>query len=139
MAERVAERWAGDAGLDVSLASAGVSDEERGHPMDLRARLVLDAHGYRSGGHRARRITRSEIESADLVIAAEPFHVDRMRRAAPSVDTLALLSDFDPDADPGSGVPDPWYGGPEGFEDTLDAIESAMPGVLSRIRELQEK
>jgi len=37
----------------------------------------------------------------------------------------------------GSGLPDPWYGGPEGFEDTLAAVEAAMPGVLDEVRRLQ--
>lgn len=139
MAARVCERWVADEGLDgVEITSAGVSDEEVGNPMDRRARAVLDAHGYRSAGHRAHRITRAEIEDADLVIAAEPLHAEMMRRVTPAAG-IGLLTDFDPGAEPGSGVPDPWYGTPEGFEGTLHAIESAMPGVISRIRELRGK
>ena len=50
---------------------------------------------------------------------------------------LALVTDFDPDAAPGSGIDDPWYGGKEGFYDTLASVEAAMPGLMDRIRELQ--
>ncbi len=138
MAERVAERAAADAGLgDVEFASAATSREELGAPIDPRARRVLSAHGYRAGGHSAHQITPDEIAEADLVIAAEPIHVDKMLRMAPDADNLSLLSDYDPDAPEGSGLPDPWYGGPEGFEDTLAAVEAAMPGVLDKVTELQ--
>jgi protein-tyrosine phosphatase len=50
---------------------------------------------------------------------------------------VSLLTDFDPAAERGSGVPDPWFGSSSGFYDTLTAIESAMPGLLDRVRELQ--
>ncbi|MBO0812974.1 MAG: low molecular weight phosphotyrosine protein phosphatase [Microlunatus sp.] len=144
IAERLAERQAADAGLEgVRFSSAATSTEELGRPMDPRAADVLRRHGYRDGDHAAHRIDDDEIAAADLVIAMEPLHIDRMRRlgdvdAALHEGRMALLTDFDPDAEPGSGVPDPWYGGPEGFEDTLAAVEAAIPGVLDRVRELQQ-
>ena len=137
MAERVAERVAADAGLeDVAFSSAGTSREELGAPIDPRARRVLAEHGYRSGNHAAHQITPDEIADADLVVAAEPIHVERMLRMAPDADNLSLLSDYDPDVPEGSGLPDPWYGGPEGFEDTLAAVEAAVPGLLDEVRRL---
>ena len=140
MAERVAQRWADREGLEgVVFTSAGVSAEEHGNPIDPRARRVLAAHGYAAEGHRAHRITAAEIADADLVVALEPLHLDRMRRLVPDADHLVLLTDFDPDAEPGSGVPDPWYGDAAGFEDTLAAVEAAMPGVLARLRELRRR
>jgi protein-tyrosine phosphatase len=51
---------------------------------------------------------------------------------------VCLLTEFDPAAVPGSGVPDPWFGSDAGFYDTLTAIEAAMPGLLDRIRQLQK-
>jgi protein-tyrosine phosphatase len=138
MAERVAERQAADAGLTgVVFSSAGTSAEEWDEPIDPRARSVLNAHGYRSGEHRAHRIDKKEIEGADLVIAMEDIHLRQMTALAPGALNLSLLTDFDPDAVPGSGVTDPWYGTAAGFEDTLETIEAAMPGVLEKVRELQ--
>ena len=138
MAERVARGWAEREGLDgVRFTSAGVSSEETGNPIDPRARAVLTAHGYDAGGHRAHRITADDIAGADLVIGLEQLHVDRMRRLAPTAPHLSLLTDFDPDAEPGSGIDDPWYGDAEGFNDTLSAVEAAMPGVLAKVAELQ--
>jgi protein-tyrosine phosphatase len=138
MAERVAEREATDAGLTgVTFRSAGTSAEERDEPMDRRARAVLTEHGYRSDEHRAHRITRAEIEDADLVIAMEDIHLRKMTALSPGALNLSLLTDFDQAAAPGSGVPDPWYGTAAGFEDTLATIQAAIPGVLDRVRELQ--
>nr|WP_328823721.1 low molecular weight protein-tyrosine-phosphatase [Microlunatus kandeliicorticis] len=137
MAERVAERMAADEGLqDVVFTSAGTSSEELGEPIDPRARRTLAEHGYRTEGHRAHQMDADELAGADLVVAMEQLHVDRLARLGRGRE-VRLLSDFDPDAGPGSGVPDPWYGGQDGFVDTLSMIESAMPGVLERVRELQ--
>lgn len=67
----------------------------------------------------------------------EDLHLSRLRRLAPDAANLSLLTDFDPDAAPGSGVPDPWYGSAAGFDQTLAAVEAAMPGVLERVRTLR--
>jgi protein-tyrosine phosphatase len=138
MAMFVAERWAEEAGVSARFTSAGVSSEEHGNPVYPPAQRVLAAHGYRSAGHRAHRITRSEIEAADLVIGMEQIHLNRMRQIAPDADNLHLLSEYDPDAFPGQGVPDPWGGPISEFEDTLAAIEAAMPAILAEVRELSQ-
>ena len=140
MAERVAERMAADQGLTgVEFTSAATSREELGAPIDERAETVLREHGYRVDGHKAHQITRQEIDNADLVIAMEDIHVTRMMGLAREARNVSLLTDYDPGAEPGSGVPDPWFGTADGFYDTLTAVEAAMPGVLDRVRELQEK
>jgi protein-tyrosine phosphatase len=101
--------------------------------MDRRAAAVLKEHGYRYADHRARRITEAQIESADLVVAMENVHLERVLELAPDPSRVRLLTDFDPAAVPGSGVPDPWFGSDAGFYDTLTAIEAAMPGLLEHI------
>lgn len=138
MAERVAQGWAEREHVSgVTFTSAGVSAEEHGNPIDPRAQRVLAAAGYTTGGHRARRITASEIADADLVVGLEAFHLDRLRRLVPDAANLALFTDFDPAAASGSGIDDPWYGGPEGFDDTLAAVEAGMPGLFDWIRTRQ--
>ena len=61
-------------------------------------------------------------------------HLERMLggRAAPK---LALLRSFDPTAEPGAEVPDPWGGGAKGFEEVLDQCERACQGLIAHIRE----
>lgn len=136
MAEVVARQWFADADIAAVVSSAGVSDEEHHNPIDRRAKRTLEDAGYEVGGHRAREITASEIRDADLVIAAEPSHVRRMQRVAPDATNLHLISEYDPTAAPGASLPDPWCGGPGDFLDTLDAIERAMPGIVTAVRDL---
>jgi protein-tyrosine phosphatase len=134
IAERVAERAAADAGITgVEFSSAGTISEKYDDPMDRRAAAVLKEHGYRYADHRARRITEVQIESADLVVAMENVHMQRVLALAPDPSKVRLLTDFDPAAAPGSGVPDPWFGSDAGFYDTLTAIEAAMPGLIEHI------
>ncbi len=138
IAERVAERVAADTGIEgIEFTSAATSTEELTNPMDRRAAAVLREHGYRHDHHRAHQITRSEIEGADLVIAMEDIHVNKMLAIAPGATNISLLTDYDPEAEPGSGVPDPWYGSEAGFCDTLSAVEAAIPGVLERASALR--
>lgn len=138
MAERVAEKMAADQGLTgVEFTSAATSTEELGAPMDRRAAAVLRERGYRSSGHVAHQIDAAEIEAADLVVAMEDIHVRKMLGMDPGATNLSLLTDHDPAATPGSGVPDPWYGTQAGFYDTLAAVEAAVPGVLDEVRRIQ--
>jgi protein-tyrosine phosphatase len=137
IAERVAERAAADEGITgVTFTSAGTSAEELGNPMDDRAARVLNRAGYRTANHAAHQIDPEELATADLVVAMEDIHVDRLRRLDPDTSHVFLLSDFDPEAEPGSGLPDPWYGPDSAFDGTLAAVERAMPAVLERVREL---
>ncbi len=101
--------------------------------MDDRAATVLQRHGYRSAGHTAHQVTRAEIRDATLVLAMENIHLTKMRVIAPGADNLRLLTEFDPDAEPGEGIPDPWYGPASGFERTLGSVEAAVPGLLDHL------
>jgi protein-tyrosine phosphatase len=66
----------------------------------------------------------------------EDIHLRKMLAIDPGAQNLRLLTDFDPDAAPGSGIDDPWYGSADGFERTLASIEAAIPGLLDTIGEL---
>ena len=140
MAERVARQQAEQQGLTgVEFTSAATSDEELGAPMDRRAAAVLRDRGYQAEGHVAHQIDAAEIASADLVVAMEDIHVRKMLALAPGADHLRLLTDFDPAASPGAGVPDPWYGTQAGFYDTLATVEAAMPGLLDHVWTLRPR
>jgi protein-tyrosine phosphatase len=139
MAERVAERAAADAGITgVEFSSAGTISKQYDDAMDRRAAAVLERHGYRHADHRARRVAEAQLGSADLVVAMEDRHVSSVLELATDPSKVTLLTDFDPAAEPGSGVPDPFFGSDAGFSETLTAIEAAMPGLLERVREIQD-
>ena len=67
------------------------------------------------------------------MLAMEDIHLHKMRAIAPGADNLRLLTDFDPDAAPGTGIDDPWYGPGSGFERTLASVEAAIPGLLDHL------
>lgn len=138
MAERVAKFQAAKAGISAEFTSAATSTEEIGSAMDRRAADKLRAAGYDPTGHEAHQVTAEEIATSDLVIAMEDLHLRKMQGIAGGElgEHVRLLTDFDPDAEPGSGVPDPWYGDADGFADTLATIEAAMPGILDEVRKL---
>mgnify|MGYP001772520941 CR=1 FL=1 len=55
---------------------------------------------------------------------------------APDADTPRPIRAYAPTCPPGPSLPDPWYGPADGFEDPLDAIEAAMPGIVDEVRSL---
>lgn len=129
-------------GDTVVVDSTGVSDEEHGNPVDRRARAVLAEHGYATGdGHRARQVTRDDVGSRDLVLAMTARHAQSLRNLAGRAQAdpdIRMYRSFDPAAD---GLPeqrldiaDPWYGGPEDFEECLAEIEAAADGVVEFVR-----
>ena len=134
MAERVARKTADDQGLTVDVESFGISSEESGNPIDGRARRVLAEAGYDTEHHKARQIGADDVAAADLVVAVEPSHVERLLRLAPGAN-VALLNDFNPAKPKGESLIDPWYGDQEGFYDTLADVEAAMPGILKAVSE----
>jgi protein-tyrosine phosphatase len=136
------------AGLDeaVEVASAGISDEERGNPVDPRARAVLDEHGYAVHVHSAHQVGPEELAAYDLVLAMTSQHARALRRHAERVADPAeirLWREFDataPRLDDGArehdlDVPDPWYGDHDGFYDTLDVVERGADGLLDHLRQ----
>ncbi|WP_203568807.1 low molecular weight protein-tyrosine-phosphatase [Aestuariimicrobium ganziense] len=133
MGEVMAKALADERGLDIDIDSTGVSAEESGNPLDRRARAVLERAGYQPGQHVARRITEQDIRNTTLLVAAEQIHVDRMLRLVPDATNIRLVTDFVPGATPGTPLPDPWYGGPEDFVDTLEVLEVAIPNILDEV------
>lgn len=133
MAERVARKVAAERGLDLEISSYALSTEETSNPIDPRAVAVLQAAGYSTGGHSARQITAADVEAADLVVAVEPYQVERLQRLSPGSEHIRLLNDFNPNMAPGTPLEDPWYGDAAGFRSTLADVEAAIPGILDEV------
>ena len=139
IAEKVLQRRLGDEGLaeQVVVDSAGTGGWHVGEPADPRAQALLLAHGYPCS-HTARQWQPGWFDQRDLVVALDTGHLSALRRMAPDSrarHNLVLLREFDPSDDEDSDVPDPYYGGPDGFEEVLAIVEAAMDGLLDRIRE----
>lgn len=99
--------------------------------MDSRAAEVLAEHGYDTT-HSARQVD-SEILSADLLVALDMGHLRTLEQSVPDPKRVRLLRSFDPAAPAGAEVPDPYYGGPDGFAEVHAMIDAAMPGLVEYV------
>ncbi|MET9888656.1 low molecular weight protein-tyrosine-phosphatase [Streptomyces sp. NPDC006465] len=139
MAESVFRAHVTEAGLDdlVEVDSAGTGGWHEGDGADERTVAVLEAGGYESD-HEARQFQASWFSRLDLVIALDTGHLKALRRLATTAEDTAkvrLLRSYDPAAGGDLDVPDPYYGHMDGFEECLEMVEAASPGLLAAVRE----
>ncbi|MGW2742742.1 low molecular weight protein-tyrosine-phosphatase [Streptomyces sp. NPDC001450] len=139
MAESVFRARVEEAGLAdlVEIDSAGTGGWHEGDAADPRTASVLDEHGYGTE-HVARQFQRSWFARLDLVIALDSGHLKALRRLAPTEEDarkVRLLRAYDPAAGDDLDVPDPYYGGRDGFEECLEMAETASTGLLAAVRE----
>jgi protein-tyrosine phosphatase len=125
-------------GLDgrVVVESAGTAGYHTGALPDRRARAAAQARGWDLSS-RARQFAPEDWARCDYVLAMDQQNFDDLARSAPDArarEKLRLLRSFDPHSPPGAAVPDPYHGGPEGFENVLDLCEAACEGLLAHIR-----
>ena len=122
----------------VVVDSAGTGDWHVGQGADPRTLAVLDAHGY-PHAHTARQITPNWFAQIDLVLAMDESNYANLERliAQSGQDTeLRMMRAYDPglahldEPHPDLDVPDPYYGGDEGFESVLEMIEQAADGLV---------
>lgn len=138
MAEIVFRARVTEAGLDelVEVDSAGTGGWHEGDGADPRTVAVLEDNGY-AGGHTARQFQPSWFSRLDLVIALDSGHLGALRRLAPTEQDarkVRLFRSYDPAAGDDLDVPDPYYGGTDGFEECLEMVEAASAGLLAAVR-----
>ncbi|MGX7825086.1 low molecular weight protein-tyrosine-phosphatase [Actinokineospora sp. 24-640] len=114
----------------VRVSSAGTGDWHVGDAADPRTQDVLTHGGYPSA-HVAAVLDDDHL-GADLLVALDQGHARALRRRV-GPDRVRLLREFDPAAD-SLDVPDPYYGGTEGFDEVLAMVEAACPGLLDWVR-----
>ena len=121
--------------LSLELDSAGTADYHVGQPPDPRTRAAAARRGYDLSALRARVVEPADFERFDLILAMDTENLAALQRRAPphAQQRLRLFLEFAPEPDP-RDVPDPYYGGPNGFEEVLDLIEEATRGLLAHLR-----
>jgi protein-tyrosine phosphatase len=121
----------------VEVESAGTGSWHVGDPPDRRATAEARARGIVMEGC-ARQFRPSDFGRFDLVVAMDAQNAADLRAIAPDAAAAAevhLLRDWDPEARDGDrSVPDPYYGGPEGFAVVLEIIERACAGLIAEVR-----
>jgi protein-tyrosine phosphatase len=132
MAHVVLESRLADAGLDdrVVVHSSGTGDWHVGQPMDQRAAGTLLRAGHDPSRHRARQYDDTWPAAHDLVLAMDETNLDDLGGRA---ERVGLFRDLDPE---GAGeVPDPYYGGADGFDEVLKMIERTSNALVDALAE----
>jgi protein-tyrosine phosphatase len=129
----------------IQLESAGTGAWHVGSAPDRRATAAALARGVELEG-RARQVRREDFDDFDLLLAMDRENLSELRQLAPGEEQRAkvrLLREFDPaSAASGAGaragedldVPDPYYGGANGFDEVFDLVQAACEGLLEQIR-----
>ncbi len=126
MAEFVLKDMAKKAGLshELQIASVAASREELGNPVYPPARRELAHHGIACDGHRARQITRADLESYDYIYYMDGRNLRYLRQMFPGFDRFLPFLDRD--------VADPWYSGD--FTQTWADIQEGCERILEELR-----
>jgi protein-tyrosine phosphatase len=122
----------------VSVDSAGTGGWHAGQAADSRARAEARRRGIVMEGV-ARQFTRGDFARFDLVIAMDADNAADLRRLAPTDaarEKVVLLRSFDAASHDDLDVPDPYYGGPEGFSTVFDMVDAACRGLIEHVRTL---
>lgn len=118
----------------ITVDSAGTGSWHIGKAPDSRATIAARGRGYDLSSLRARQVSPSDFASFDYVLAMDRDNLRVLRTLQPEDyrGHLDLFLSFGADSDTAE-VPDPYYGGDEGFEHVLDLVESASEGLLTHI------
>jgi protein-tyrosine phosphatase len=142
MADVILRSLVDDAGLarKVEVSSCGTGDWHLGQPMDPRAAVQLLAEGYDASAHRARQFD-AEWRDHDLLLAMDRQNLADITDGEGASDRVRMFRSFDPlaDADDPDGldVPDPYYGGDDGFVDVIRIVERTCRQLLGELEALR--
>jgi protein-tyrosine phosphatase len=120
---------------EMECDSAGTHGYHIGEAPDPRTVKAAKARGFDLSALRARRVTREDFQKFDLILAMDQghhAHLEAMRPEGARAEVKLFLA-YHP-AGKTKDVPDPYYGGPEGFEEVLDMVEAASRGLIAHLR-----
>ena len=137
-AEAVFRHQVSEAALDARLHvdSAGTHAYHVGKSPDARAMATAEARGISMAGQRARRVTEQDFHQFDFIVAMDHDNLEILQSMQPETGkaTLSLMLDHHPEP-PFPEVPDPYYGGTQGFEQVFDLVTEASEGLLGQVRD----
>ncbi len=134
-AEAVFRHKAKAAHLDVFIDSAGTGGWHKGELPDARAREAGGRRGYSFAGQTARPVIDDDFEDFDLILAMDQRNLNDLKSRSPASaqDKIKLFLEHGTSSE--TEVPDPYYGGPDGFEHVLDLIEGASDGLIKDLQQ----
>ena len=133
-AEAAVREAADVAGLDLEVASAGTGAWHVGEPPDRRMTAAAADDGLQLSGC-GRQVVPDDFVTFDLVVAMDRANLEDLRRLAPDEaarSRLRLFRDYAGERD--ADVPDPYYGGPDGFREVVGIVRRAAAGMVDAIQ-----
>ncbi|ABD25492.1 protein tyrosine phosphatase [Novosphingobium aromaticivorans DSM 12444] len=133
LAEAALRARAWEAGVAVTVDSAGTGDWHVGRPPDPRAQAVALANGLDISGYRARQVAAEDFARFGHIFALDPQNLKDLRRIQPAraVAEVGLLMDIVPGRK-GTAVIDPYYGDEQDFEQAWADVSSAAEQIVRR-------
>lgn len=136
-AEGVFRKLVSDAGLEkyIQTDSAGTHAYHQGSQPDRRAQAAAEERGYVLSDLRSRPINEDDFTRFDYIVAMDRNNLEILCEHAgeENRDKVSLFLDFVTEKS-GAEVPDPYYGGAEGFQRVLDLVEEASEALLETLR-----
>jgi len=122
-------------GRRIRTASAGLGDWHVGSPPDRRAIQAARRRGYDLAPLRGRQVAAADFTRFGWILGMDDANMRALTAMRPSNFSghLGLVLDFAPELGVRE-VPDPYYGGPDGFDRVLDLVEASAAGLLARLR-----
>lgn len=122
----------------IEIDSAGTHDYHIGAPPDNRTRLAALQRGYDLSSLRGRQVELKDFHEFDYILAMDRTNLADLNRICPPQHRhkLSLFLEFS--SEEPREVPDPYYGGSEGFENVLNMLEDAATGLLTRILAVEQ-
>jgi protein-tyrosine phosphatase len=134
LAEAAFRARAVEAGLDLTVDSAGTGGWHVGEPPDRRAQATALRHGIDISRYRGRQVEREDFRRFTHIFALDHDNLANLRRLAPADGTakVGLLLDL-VDGLEGEAVADPYYGAETGFQRTWDQVDAAARALVARL------
>lgn len=138
LAEGVFRDLAAHEGVAVEVDSAGTGDWHLGHPPDKRAQAVAAKNGVDICGLRARLVTPDDFRRFDYIVAMDASNLANLETMRPEGGKARVGRLLDYASETGvPDVPDPYYGGPEGFDETYRLVVAGAKGLLEQVKREQ--
>jgi protein-tyrosine phosphatase len=129
-AEGVLRHLARQESMELHIESAGLGDWHLGQPPDERTQHHARNRGYDLSTQRARQVRPRDFEDFDMILAMDRGHLRALQKMAPPQHHAKIRLFV-----AGSDVPDPYYGGADGFEKVLDLVEAQCRRLLQELQQ----